>query len=181
LVADAFSLIVQDIYAQQPENAAVMQDLIQATNRGQLSSQEFTEHAAELIGISVAELRQRVNNGEIKNYDLLAYIKDLRKIYKTAVLSNVSRDGFWRRFTANELEPYFDSIILSGEIGYAKPEARAYEVAADTLGIRLDACLMIDDREDYCQGAQGVGMQAVLYTSLPNLQQDLVRILQTTL
>jgi len=75
------------------------------------------------------------------------------------------------------LDTYFDAVVASGDIGFAKPEARAYETVADMLDVRLDECVFIDDREIYVEGANAVGMKGVLFTSLKQLKQDLSGIL----
>ncbi len=118
-----------------------------------------------------------ITDREGKNQELLDYIVDLRKNYKTGLLSNISIGGLGARFSPEELTHHFDAVVASGEIGYAKPEAQAYEITADKLGARLDECVFIDDREDYCAGAKGVGMQAVLYQSFDQMKQDLSRLL----
>lgn len=116
--------------------------------------------------------------GEYKDQAVLDYVRELRAIYKTGMLSNISPEGLDTRFTTDELGQYFDAVIVSGAIGYAKPEPAAYETIADQLGVRLDECIMIDDRQDYCDGALAAGMQAVLYQSLPQLRRELSAILE---
>jgi putative hydrolase of the HAD superfamily len=93
------------------------------------------------------------------------------------MLSNINVPGLMRRFSEAEREEYFDVIVVSAEIGFAKPEAQAYEITADRLGVRLDECVFIDDREDFCEAARGVGMQAVFYQSFDQAKADLERIL----
>jgi putative hydrolase of the HAD superfamily len=66
--------------------------------------------------------------------------------------------------------------LTSGDIGFAKPEARAYETVAAQLGVRTDECVMVDDRELCCTGAVETGMQAILYTSLAGLRQKLAEL-----
>ena len=48
---------------------------------------------------------------------------------------------------------------------------------ADRLDVRLVECVMIDDREDYCVGARGVGMQAIQYKSFGQMQRELQQVL----
>nr|MDQ3093633.1 HAD-IA family hydrolase [bacterium] len=75
------------------------------------------------------------------------------------------------------LENYFEEIIASGDIGYAKPEANAYEYVADKLGVRLDECVFTDDRPEYIEGAIGVGMLTILYSNFEQFKKDLAEIL----
>jgi HAD superfamily hydrolase (TIGR01509 family) len=59
----------------------------------------------------------------------------------------------------------------------AKPEPEAYEITADRLGVRLEECVMIDDRLELCEGAQAVGMKAIMYKGLKQLKTDLESLL----
>jgi HAD superfamily hydrolase (TIGR01509 family) len=82
-----------------------------------------------------------------------------------------------RRFQLSELADLFDVVVASGDIGYAKPEAAAYEITADRLGVRLDECVFVDDREPYCEAARGVGMQAIVYRDFAQFQAELQAML----
>ena len=176
IITDALSALIDEFKQSEPEKVTEIIDLLQATNKGFIGRQEFGEHVSELMGITAEQYYQRLNDVEVKDRALLSYIGELRKSYKTAILSNVSYEGFWRRFTPDEIGPYFDAIVVSGEIGFAKPEAAAYELTADKLGVRLAECIMIDGREEHCDGARGVGMRAVLYESLPQLKGGLTKL-----
>jgi putative hydrolase of the HAD superfamily len=54
-----------------------------------------------------------------------------------------------------------DAIVLSCEVGYAKPDARIYHHALDRLGVTADAAVFIDDQPAYCAGATAVGLTAL--------------------
>lgn len=108
---------------------------------------------------------------------LLEYILGLRQKYKIGVLSNVGKDGLLRYFTRAQLDTYFDAVVVSGEIGYAKPEPEAFEITAERLGVRADECVFTDDQQDYCDGARGVGMQAIWYKNLGQFKTELEAML----
>lgn len=111
---------------------------------------------------------------EFKNKELLDYIKQLKNRYKVAILSNISCiESLYDRFTQEEIENLFDEVVASGEIGFAKPQAQAYEKVADKLGVHLDECIMIDDCEDYCMAAKSVGMKSVLYQSVQQTKRQI--------
>lgn len=178
LISDALEAIVSELRDKQPEMAQEIVATINAASKGQITRQESSDKVASLLGIATDEYISRIKNGEVKNQQLLDYIAALRKDYKTALLSNISIGGLTLRFSPEELDKYFDAVVASGEIGYAKPEAQAYEITADRLGLRLNECVFIDDREDYCQGAITVGMQAILYKDFGNMEVELVELLR---
>jgi putative hydrolase of the HAD superfamily len=132
---------------------------------------------AERLGISEGEWRDTVSQSSVIDQEILDYVKVLRKKYKTAMLSNVMKGGLDIWFKPGELDKYFDVAVASGDIGYAKPEPEAYEVTADRLGVRLEECVMIDDRLELCEGARAVGMKAIMYKSLGQLKRELEKLL----
>ncbi len=134
---------------------------------------------AERLGLSTEEWVKEVN-ADSNNQQLLDYILELRKDHKVGVLSNMGSGGLLRYFTAEEMDKYFDAMAVSGEIGYAKPQAVAYETIADRLGARLDECVMVDDREGYCEGARAVGMHAIWYKSFVRFKAELESLLEAT-
>ncbi|HUD82486.1 MAG TPA: HAD-IA family hydrolase [Candidatus Saccharimonadales bacterium] len=64
---------------------------------------------------------------------------------------------------ALELDGYFDAIIVSGEVGRHKPDAKIFETAALQLGTPAEAILHVGDStaEDF-EGARKAGLRAVL-------------------
>lgn len=181
IIFDCFGVLVEDslkaIGAElEPPLRQRVVDVLHAAHHGLIESAESTRRVCEILGITVEEYRHRVEEGEVKNRPLLAYIGELHRTYKTAILSNISIGGIGRRFTTEELS-VFDTVVASGEVGYAKPEAQIYEIAADRLGVRLEECVFTDDREEYCEGARGVGMQAIYFQNFEQFKRDLEALL----
>jgi len=177
IITDALAVILEELRSKNPGKAQDLVDLLNAASRGLISSEESTEQASELLGMKQEDYRQLIMDGEVKDERLLNYIRTLRKNYKTAILSNISNGGLHRRFTKKELDTYFDFVVASGDIGFAKPEAQAYEYTADGLGVRLTECVFLDDREEYCFAAQGVGMQAIQYQNFEQAKDELEKLL----
>jgi HAD superfamily hydrolase (TIGR01509 family) len=177
VVTDALETIFRPLQAERPEVSVQVRDVVRACNRGLLTSRESNEQIAQLFGLSHKKYRQKIADGETKDEELLAYIAALRQTYKTAMLSNVGAGGLRRRFAPGELEQYFDVVVSSGDVGFAKPEAQAYEITADRLGVQLDECVFTDDCEPYCEAARGIGMQVILYQDFAQFRAELEQLL----
>jgi HAD superfamily hydrolase (TIGR01509 family) len=117
--------------------------------------------------------QQQIRDGELKDQRLLDYIRELRPAYKTAMLSNISVSGIHKRFSDEELHEHFDTVVVSGEIGYAKPEPEAYEIVAERLGLRRDECVFLDDKQEFCEAARAVGMEAIVYLDFEQARGEL--------
>jgi len=177
IIADALETLFQKLRSTHPERVQEALDILAAGNRGMLERNVYRSQLAAIFDLTFDEYQSYLAAGEIKDQRVLDYAKELRATYKTAILSNVGSGGLARRFNPGELEQSFDLIVVSGEIGYAKPEPRAYGFTAQRLGVRLEACVMVDDREEYCLGAQGVGMHAIQYADFDQMKTQLSALL----
>ncbi len=81
----------------------------------------------------------------------------------TAVLSNDPGGPGADPIREFETSGLVDSVILSGEIGADKPEGRAFEIAAERLGLSPRDCVMVDDSIENIHGAVEKGMVGVFY------------------
>jgi putative hydrolase of the HAD superfamily len=54
-----------------------------------------------------------------------------------------------------------DAVILSCEVGAAKPSAEIFLSALDQLGVPASAALFVDDQASYCAGGTALGIGAV--------------------
>jgi HAD superfamily hydrolase (TIGR01509 family) len=55
-----------------------------------------------------------------------------------------------------------DAVILSFEIGAAKPSPVIYRAALERLGVESAHALFVDDQAAYCDGAAALGIQTAL-------------------
>jgi len=106
------------------------------------------------------------------------FVRQTHKGYKTAMLSNVNRQFVDSLFSQQEQAELFDAVVISSEVGIAKPNDLIYEMTAMKLGVVPEECVMIDDSEANITGARQAGMQAVLYETLDQCQADLNDLLE---
>lgn len=56
---------------------------------------------------------------------------------------------------------FVDAVLLSGDIGVAKPDARSFSAAANRLGLDVGECVFVDDQVANVRGAVAAGMVGV--------------------
>ena len=54
-----------------------------------------------------------------------------------------------------------DGMVLSCEIGRAKPSPEIYRRALDLLGVEAATTVFVDDQTAYCEGAEAIGITAL--------------------
>ena len=77
--------------------------------------------------------------------DVIGLARRLRETHKVGVLSNTTVMLEDQVLAPNGILDMWDVIINSARIGIAKPDAGIYHAAADSLGLRPEDCVHIDD------------------------------------
>lgn len=145
---------------------------------GQASEAELWADVGARLGLAdgaLAEFQRDFWAGDRLDGGLVALIRGLRPRYKTALLSNFTarlRD----ELAQHSLLDAFDAIIISGEVGIVKPDARVYRLAAGRLGVPPGECLFVDDYDENIAGARAVGMQTLHFAPVDAAIAELRKI-----
>ena len=93
--------------------------------------------------------------------DAVPFLTELRS--RGVLIALVSNCGDTTRSLLEELGviPLADSVILSCEVGSAKPSPEIYVTALEDLGVAATDAVMIDDQPSFCVGAEAVGVRAI--------------------
>ena len=68
---------------------------------------------------------------------------------------------------------WFDGIVISGELGVAKPDPRIFAHLLETYRLRADATVFVDDLPVNVAAAAAAGMQTILFTDPAALRVQL--------
>src|SRR3972149_7678536 len=98
IIFDCFGVIYPDTLAlieaklltdKDNKQKELIKTLRRQSDAGHIARDEFWSQAANILGITVTQLEDELHNLPKANWDLLEYIKTLKKTHKTAILSNV--------------------------------------------------------------------------------------------
>jgi putative hydrolase of the HAD superfamily len=91
--------------------------------------------------------------------DAIPFLEKLRvRAIKIAIVSNCT-ETTRPLLTALGVDELADALVLSCEVGAAKPTAEIFRYALDRLGVRPDAAFFVDDQAGYCAGAVAMGIR----------------------
>jgi len=153
-----------------------IEDLRRQSEYGLISDDELFEAIAHLTGTPLAEVRQHLVNGFVRNGALLEYAQRLRDRLKLALVSNIGIDSIKHYFSDDEQKKLFDTAVLSSSVGMVKPHPEIYEYTCRQLGVDVSEAVMIDDLESNCDGAREAGLKAIVYESLEQVQSELAKL-----
>jgi epoxide hydrolase-like predicted phosphatase len=94
--------------------------------------------------------------------------------YKIGLLSNTESPAV--RFFHKQGYAMFDATVFSCDEGTAKPERRIYEIALERLGVKPPEAVFIDDRADFIEGAQKLGMHTIRFEHPQQVKEALTAL-----
>lgn len=125
-----------------------------------------------------AEFKRRFWSKDRVDDDLIEYIRQLRKDYRTGLLSNAwdgIRPAILKRFP--QMLTVFDVAVFSAEVGMRKPDLRYYNWILEKLGVGAEEAVFIDDYPPNVEAARQIGMHAVRFVNPEQLYRELTPLL----
>ncbi len=161
-----------------PEKLDELNDLNKQTDYGYITTDEYIEGLAGLLGTSSDEIISLISHSHIRNQLLIDEVRHLKsKGYVLAMLSNVGNGSIERLFPGDQLTELFDVVVLSYKEHMVKPHPAIFTMTAERMGLAPGQCVMIDDLATNCEGAEVAGMISIQHTSNDTTQELLHKIL----
>jgi putative hydrolase of the HAD superfamily len=161
---------VKELLRGEPEAVR----LVRGLETGDLGEEEFGERFGALLGIERRSGLVERMFGHVRPED--AMLEAVRRAraqgVRTGLISNSMGAGRYDRSTFPEL---FDGVVISGDEGMHKPQPEIFRLGAERVGLAPEECVFVDDLRENCDGAEAVGMTAVLHrgagSTLPRLEE----------
>jgi len=149
---------VKRLFREDPSALADLRGL----ETGTLKEPEFEERFAKRLGLDDAtDLIESMFRGMLPEESIVTAVRAVRaRGFKTGLISNSWSTSHYDRDMLAEL---FDDAVISAEVGLHKPQPEIYRLAAERLSEPPSSCVFVDDLRENCEGAEAVGMTAVLH------------------
>jgi len=132
---------------------------------GQATSDDVWTWVLNHLGLSENDrhsLERDFFQGDKVDEELVTFIRGLRPKYRTGMISNAwSELRPWLKEL--QIDDAFDDIVISSEVGLAKPDPRIFQIALDHLGVSPQEAVFIDDFEVNIKSAGEIGMHVILF------------------
>lgn len=162
-----------------PEKLDELDDLNKQTDYGYITTDEYIEGLARLLGKPSDEVASLVSHSHVRNQPLIDEVQRLKgEGYVLAMLSNVGNGSIERLFPGDQLTELFDVVVLSYKEHMVKPHPAIFTLTAERMGLAPGQCVMIDDLATNCEGAEVAGMISIQHTSNDTTRELLHKILR---
>ena len=143
---------------------------------GRVSDDELHAALCERFGrrVAAADLFQAASDIFTPDPEMERLLATLAGGPRPLVLvSNTSRPhiDFVRR--EYDLLSHFDRLVLSFEVGAAKPDRAFFDAAFEAAGVPPHECFYTDDIPEYVSAAAGLGVDAVRFRSATQIAAEL--------
>jgi putative hydrolase of the HAD superfamily len=164
---DAFVALFRDEEARRD---------LRAVETGKITEEQFSEVVGARLGVADStDLVNRLFAGMRPDYAMVEAVRRARAGgVRTGLVSNSIGPG---RYDRSQFPELFDGVVISAEEGMHKPQPEIFLLGAERVGVPPEDCVFVDDLRENCEGAEAVGMTAVLHRGADQTVPELERLL----
>jgi len=150
--------------------------------RASLGEISDKEHWAEVIkrlrrpASEMKAIREEFFAGDVVDREIVELLRSLRPHYHVGLISNAWPD-LRDYITRKKFADAFDQMVISGEVGVMKPEARIYQIALEQAGVSPHEAVFVDDFYENIEGCQAVGMHGIHFRDPQTAMSELQKLL----
>lgn len=151
---------------------------VQATI-GEINVAEHWQAVARRLKIKAGEIaavESEFFGGDVVDWDIVNFLRDLRPRFKTGLISNAWSD-MREYLVRTKIADVFDHLTISAEVGMAKPEVKIYRLALEQAGVKANEAVFVDDVPANIEACQQVGMHGILFKNPQEAMSQLKQIL----
>lgn len=131
------------------------QSWFQALSKFGIEDMEFAQHLGDTL------IKERRNRHFLFS-DVIESLEQLRDKYRLGIITNGSSDHQREKIERTNIARFFDTVIISEEVGIGKPDPRIFNLALKRLAVDPMAAVLVGDSlERDIQGAQNAGIRGI--------------------
>lgn len=143
---------------------------------GHMSMSDFFTEISRFTSVPENEVEAGIRAQERIDQGVVDIAHKLSTTHRLGLASNANTQWLMSILERHKLEDIFEHIIISAEIGIAKPDERFFTHTASRFETAPHEILFIDDKQSNVDAAVRVGMQAILFTNSADLSSSLIKL-----
>ncbi len=147
---------------------------------GAIGERDHWQWIFQQLGLKEEDQKRFYTNfwsGDGLDTQLISFIRELKPRYRTGLLSNAwsgSREALRDHYKCLDA---FDAVIISSEIGLAKPDPAIYLKMLHQLGVEGKEAIFVDDLVANINAANALGMHGIKFVSTDQAIQDVLNVI----
>ena len=108
-----------------------------------------------------------------ENAETVALMRRLRQHHRLVALTNTNKLHLAHIQSTLSSPNVFDQWFASCDLGFRKPDAAIYQLVLKRTGVNPHEAVYVDDRPELIEAGQQVGLTAIRFESVRQLEADL--------
>jgi len=146
---------------------------------GEITEDEHWQNVMKTLKLPDSEI-ERVRDeffaGDVIDHEIVEFLRSLKPNYKTGLISN-AWSGLRDYIVREKFDDAFHHMVISAEVGVAKPSAKIYHIALEQLGVSPNEAVFVDDVWENIQACEKVGMKGILFKSAESTFKQIKKLL----
>ena len=185
ILFDFFGIISSEVspiffkrYFNEEAAKIVKEEIMSKGDNGELNEEEIYELIASRMNMTPLKIKEDFNDLIKINFELVEYIKELKKEYRVYLLSNAMSSFLRRILDKYNLYELFNKVYISSEIKLIKPYEEFFNYVINKENIDPINAIMIDDNKKNILGAIKTNLNGIVYTDVKDLKEKLTYFLK---
>ncbi|MFJ7497989.1 HAD-IA family hydrolase [Streptomyces sp. NPDC097727] len=130
--------------------------------RGAITQAEWNIAAADSLGVSAGNLMGRIFADLRPEATMIKAAAAARRAgVAVGILTNSVGLDPWNLYDGYDMDQLYDAVVISEHHGMRKPEPAIFQLMLERLGKPAEACVFVDDTEQYLAPATELGLASV--------------------
>jgi len=148
-------------------------------NTNQKTHQDIWPQFCDCIGQSLdIQILQDAFDSTPSNKEVFQLASRIKNKYKIGIITDNKKDRIVAVRKKFGLDDIFDSIIVSADVGCGKDNERIFYQAAESVGVRPEECVFIDNQRKNLVVPVRIGYKTIFYDHEKNDVSALIKELQ---
>lgn len=149
--------------------------LVEAFESGRIEPRAFVAEIAAVLSLDIDYERFCGVWSSIFTEALIpeSMLEGLKARYRLVLMSNTNAIHFEMLRRSYPLLRHFHHLVLSFEVGAMKPRPEIYRAALERAGCAPGECFYTDDIAEYVEAGRRMGIDAVQFQSVAQLEEQL--------
>ena len=163
----------------ESEEIVFNSDMGQKAQRGEIETAELWHWIGRQLNLDASALQAFQTAfwaGDVLDTELIAFIRQLRPRYQTAIISNATNTLRQMLTTKYPIISAFDLLVVSGEEKVMKPDPAIYELTLERLGRQPAEAVFVDDFAQNIAAARQVGLATIHFRPDTNVPEELAHL-----
>ena len=105
-------------------------------------------------------IRDEFFAGDVVDLELVNFLRSLKSKYKVGLISN-AWSGLRDYIVREKFDNAFHHMVISAEVGVAKPEAKIYHIALEQFEVSPSEAVFVDDFIENIEACEKLGIKGI--------------------